>query len=73
MPSITSTTSANMPKARDHDNMQSIKEMFCKEYGVDTSEYLMRKADLDKIPGSIFVDEHFPPTRESLCHNWDEI
>ncbi|KAL4468366.1 hypothetical protein ABPG72_012260 [Tetrahymena utriculariae] len=56
-----------------HDSMENIKQIFCKEFGEDTTEYNMRKSHLDQNPGSIFIDEQFPPDRESLCHNWEDI
>lgn len=58
----------------EFDKFASLQNMLMSEYGFDLSQYQRELEEL-KIAGANahFLDQQFPPTRESLCQNWEEI
>lgn len=65
----------NVVKSKQiQEGLDVIRHTFCLDYGVDTSLYLKELEEISsKGDSARFVDERFPPTRESLCANWDDI
>jgi len=74
-PLLLNNMANNIVKSRrNQEGLDVIRHTFCVDYGVDTSLYLKELEEINqKGETAKFVDERFPPTRESLCANWDDI